>query len=243
MNMQMTAQDKYIKQWQQAVAKFGALSQRERWLIFLAGVAITYGLLSMLLIRPVTSEQNTLMSEIIQSQTQIATLSEQMNALKRNPVVDADLQNMQKIAQLKSEVQKQNQTLNNKQHELISPDNMPKVLNGLLQKNVGVRLLSVKTLATERVLLNDKNEVVVDTNGDAVNAQSLPNGHVLLYKHGLELTIAGEYFDLMRYVQNLEQLPVRVMWSKADLHTKEYPQNELTITVYTLSLDKTWLSI
>ena len=243
MSTQAKAPNKYAEQWQQVLTKFEALSQRERWLVFLAGVAVIYTLLNMLLISPVTSKQNALTGEISQSQTQMAAFGEQISALKQNPVVDVDAQNTQKIQQLKTEIQQQNQTLANKQHELISPDNMPKVLSGLLQKNTGVRLLAMKTLATERVLLNDKNEIVADANGDAANNQSLPNGHVLLYKHGLEVTIAGEYFDLMRYVQTLERLPMRVMWSKADLRAKEYPQNELTITVYTLSLDKTWLSI
>lgn len=243
MTTQMKTQNNYAEQWQQAIAKFEALSQRERWLVFLAGAVVIYTLLNMLLISPITSKQNTLTGEITQSQTQITTLGEQIAALRQNPNTDVDAQNSQKIAQLKTELQQQNQTLANKQHELISPDNMPKVLSGLLQKNTGVRLIGMKTLATERVLLNDKNEIVADASADATSAQSVPNGHVLLYKHGLEMTIAGEYFDLMRYVQTLEHLPMRVMWSKADLHTKEYPQNELTITVYTLSLDKTWLSI
>ncbi|HEY3299875.1 MAG TPA: MSHA biogenesis protein MshJ [Methylophilaceae bacterium] len=243
MSTQAKAPNQYAEQWQQALSKFEALSQRERWLVFLAGAVVIYTLLNMLLISPITSKQNALSAEISQSQTQMAAFGEQISALKQNPVVDVDTQNTKKIQQLKTEIQQQNQTLANKQHELISPDNMPKVLSGLLQKNTGVRLLAMKTLTTERVLLNDKNEIVADANGDAANNQSLPNGHVLLYKHGLEVTIAGEYFDLMRYVQTLEHLPMRVMWSKADLRAKEYPQNELTITVYTLSLDKTWLSI
>lgn len=243
MSTQAKAPNQYAEQWQQALSKFEALSQRERWLVFLAGAVVIYTLLNMLLISPITSKQNALSAEISQSQTQMAAFGEQISALKQNPVVDVDAQNTQKIQQLKTEIQQQNQTLANKQHELISPDNMPKVLSGLLQKNTGVRLLAMKTLATERVLLNDKNEIVSDANGDAANNQALPNGHVLLYKHGLEVTITGEYFDLMRYVQTLEHLPMRVMWSKADLRAKEYPQNELTITVYTLSLDKTWLSI
>lgn len=243
MNTQVTRQNTYAKQWQLVIAKFDALNQRERWLVFLAGIAVIYIVLNMFLISPISHKQNSLTAEISQSQTQAAALSEQMNAFNGNPVVDINVQNTQKIKQLKTEILQQNQTLSNKQHELISPDNMPKVLNGLLQKNTGVRLLAMKTLATECVLLNDKNEIVSDANGDATNNQPLPNRHVLLYKHSLEMTIAGEYFDLMRYVQTLEHLPMHIMWSKADLHAKEYPQNELTITVYTLSLDKTWLSI
>ncbi|MGZ8270097.1 MAG: MSHA biogenesis protein MshJ, partial [Methylophilus sp.] len=65
----------------------------------------------------------------------------------------------------------------------------------------------------------------------------------VIYRHGLELTLSGKYMALMRYTEDLEKLSQQVLWDKAVLKTKEYPVNELTITVYTLSLDKTWLSI
>jgi MSHA biogenesis protein MshJ len=234
-------------QWQQALEKFEALSKRERWLVFLAGLVAIGTLLNMLLISPVTTKQKTLASEIAQSQTQMATLGEQLNLLKQNPQLDADTQNGQKIAQLTKDIQQQRRALTGMQHDLISPESMPEMLGGLLQKNTGIRLLAMKTLPSERILLKDNNGVATDKPAGAEASTEAgdhaDNGQAAIYKHGVELTIAGQYFDLMRYVQALEHLPMRVMWSKADFRAKEFPQSELTITVYTLSLDKTWLSI
>ena len=247
----MSAQITKSVQWQQALDKFEALSKRERWLVFLAGLVAVYTLLNMLLISPVTTKQKALTSEITQSQTQMATLGEQLNLLKQNPQLDADTQNRQKIAQLVKDIQQQRRALTGMQHDLISPESMPEMLGGLLQKNTGIRLLAMKTLPSERILLKDNNGVTTDkpvgaeasiqTSAEA--GDHADNGQAAIYRHGVELTIAGQYFDLMRYVQALEHLPMRVMWSKADFRAKEFPQSELTITLYTLSLDKTWLSI
>jgi MSHA biogenesis protein MshJ len=54
--------------------------------------------------------------------------------------------------------------------------------------------------------------------------------------------------DLLDYVSQLEQMPWHVLWSKAALNEEQnpavmWPANRLKLTVYTLSLDKTWLSI
>ena len=65
----------------------------------------------------------------------------------------------------------------------------------------------------------------------------------VIYRHGVELTISGQYLDLLQYVEALESLPMHSLWRSALLQTKQFPESELTLRVYTLSLDKTWLSI
>jgi MSHA biogenesis protein MshJ len=34
-----------------------------------------------------------------------------------------------------------------------------------------------------------------------------------------------------------------LLWAKAKLETNDYPQSTLTLTLYTLSLDKKWLNL
>ena len=53
----------------------------------------------------------------------------------------------------------------------------------------------------------------------------------------------GGYADLTQYLQMLEKLPTQMFWGMADLNVVKYPQAELTLTLYTLSLDKTWLQV
>ena len=49
--------------------------------------------------------------------------------------------------------------------------------------------------------------------------------------------------DLVAYLVDLEQLPWRMYWGSVNLSAQTYPISRLTLTVYTLSLDKTWLSV
>ena len=46
-----------------------------------------------------------------------------------------------------------------------------------------------------------------------------------------------------QYLQTLEKLPTQMFWGMAKMDVVKYPQVELTLTLYTLSLDKTWLQV
>jgi len=55
--------------------------------------------------------------------------------------------------------------------------------------------------------------------------------------------VRGSYADLLQYLAALEKLPTQMFWSMAKMNVVKYPEAELTLTLYTLSLDETWLQI
>ncbi|NRR31874.1 hypothetical protein HSX11_16995 [Oxalobacteraceae bacterium] len=65
----------------------------------------------------------------------------------------------------------------------------------------------------------------------------------LLYCHGVELVLQGGYLDMIQYMDALEHLPGQLFWGKARMETEQYPSARLTLTLYTLSLDKNWIKL
>ncbi|MDL2353629.1 MAG: hypothetical protein QFF03_00065, partial [Pseudomonadota bacterium] len=65
----------------------------------------------------------------------------------------------------------------------------------------------------------------------------------LLYRHGVELTVRGNYLDMVNYMDALEAMPTQLFWGRAELHVDEYPNARLALTLYTLSLDKKWMKL
>ena len=53
----------------------------------------------------------------------------------------------------------------------------------------------------------------------------------------------SSYTDLLQYLRALEKLPTRMFWGMAKMQVAKYPETDLTLTLYTLSLDKKWLQI
>lgn len=70
------------------------------------------------------------------------------------------------------------------------------------------------------------------------------NGSAPLYRHGVEITVEGNYGDLMNYLASLENLPgPRLLWGGMRLKVEHHPAVQLSLTVYTLSLDRAWLEL
>jgi MSHA biogenesis protein MshJ len=71
-----------------------------------------------------------------------------------------------------------------------------------------------------------------------------PGDGAPLYRHGVEITVEGAYGDLMGYLASLETLPgPRLLWGGVKLKVEKHPTVQLSLTVYTLSLDRAWLEL
>ena len=64
-----------------------------------------------------------------------------------------------------------------------------------------------------------------------------------IWRHGVELTVRGSYGDLLRYLDAVERLPVRVYFGRAVLDASQFPEVDLRLTVYTLGMDRAWLAL
>jgi MSHA biogenesis protein MshJ len=221
--------------------KWAALNSRERWMVFFAGLAVIYAVLNALLLSPVQGQQHRIQTEMTQSSTQLADMKQQMAALGQHPVLNVDDINMQKIAEYKAKILAQQSEMNALQDTLVNPTQMPSLLKSLIAHHASLRLVDMKTMPPENFLNRNADESgmtgIVNTN--ATVATNAPR----IYRHAIIFTLAGNYMDLMQYAQALQGLSSQVLWDKAVLAAKAYPENELAITVYTLSLDATWLSI
>jgi MSHA biogenesis protein MshJ len=70
-----------------------------------------------------------------------------------------------------------------------------------------------------------------------------PKAGSLLYRHGVEISVRGNYLDMIDYMTALESLPTQLFWGGARFEVEDYPTSRLTLTLYTLSLDSKWLKL
>lgn len=64
-----------------------------------------------------------------------------------------------------------------------------------------------------------------------------------IYRHGVELTLEGQYADLVGYLQGLENAPKKVLWGGLTLKVTQHPQVLMTLRLHTLSLTAGWMEI
>ena len=225
------------EQWQKIVDKIDALALRERALIFVMMSVVLITPVNMFLLNPLREKEKSLSQQLSEKQTQIATLQSQLQDLAVSSQIDPDIENRKRVQELKRKLAELEAPLETVQQSLVSPDKKVSLLEDLLVQNPRLRLVSLKTLPATSVLESKSIEPGKKGGGVSVPVTSL------VYKHGVQLTLEGGYLDLLQYLVAMEKLPWRVVWGEADLRVDEYPKIVLTLTLYTLSLEKVWLSV
>jgi MSHA biogenesis protein MshJ len=236
-----------IELWKTINIKFDSLNKRERWLIFAACAFVVYSLINTLFLSPVLAKKKILNGEISTDQAQVQALQQQINEMNNQAIIDPDAQKKQRIAELQANIKLLDTKLEGMQSTLISPDKMPELLRSLLRKNGKLKLIELKTMPTAGLLASTQAQ----NNSASARPQSPDTASAIVnetlediaFKHGVEITVEGRYLDLLDYVSELENTSWHILWSKATLRTENPPISQLKLTVYTLSLDKTWLSI
>jgi len=235
--------------WLKLSSRIDALTLRERVIVFALAVVVLITLVNQALLDPLFREQKRLSQQIQQDQQKIAALRTQIQANLQIQAIDPDALNRETLRKLTEQMKQMQAELKEMQKGLVSPDKMPELLESILRQNGRLRLVALKTLPSQSLTDAGKAE------GSAPNSQGVASGVPAeskdktavpiapVYKHGVEVVVQGGYLDMLAYMAALERLPWQLFWAKAKLDSVEYSKATLTLTLYTLSLDKKWLNI
>ena len=207
--------------------RIDSASMRERVLLFLAAALILAFLFYSALINPLRDSQRRLSSNNAQHERELRTIQGEIQRMvsARNGDGDADARNRDRAAALRAEIAALDGRIAEEQRRFTTPQRMRDVLEEMLQREKRLRLIDLKTLPVT----------------DLAATQGQPGRRV--YRHGVELTLAGSYLDLHAYLSALEGLSTQLYWGRAEMSVAEYPIATLKLTVYTLSFDQAWLVV
>lgn len=223
------------QKWQEISARFDVLAMREKALV---SVAILVGGLFLgysFLIEPQIIREANQAKRIAQVKLEIDGVEAQLAATQTQKK-DPDATNRAALQEVRKNMAAIDTRLHSIQDSLVPPDKMQAFLAALLSKNRGLEVLSLRTLPATALV--ERAEAKKEGKQDALLAKGAN-----IYKHGVEIRLAGKYNDLLSYLAEMESMPQRIIWSRAELSVEEYPRSVLLLTVYTLSLDRKWLVV
>lgn len=221
--------------WGRASTAIDDLSLRERTMIFVAAAFVVISLINVLLIDPLLAKQKLLSTQVAQRQEKLKELQAQMQNIVQAKKDSEHSPLRDRLAQLNQQLKEQDQYLQSRTDRLIEPDKMADLLKKVLDHNGSLQLVELKTLPVSPLIETPKNAADKAANQSGTKRQ--------IFKHGVQITVRGGYLDLIRYVTALEKLPEQMFWGEASLSVDKYPDSLFTLTLYTLSLDKTWLAV
>ncbi len=229
---------------QQLAARIDALSLRERALVFAAAVAVVGFAGQQLVLAPIYRQQDALREQIDQQRNNMMGIDAEIAAKVTAYQNDPDAASRARLESVKRESAQLADSLLAMQHGLVPPERMAPLVDAILRANGRLQLVSMRTLPVEtisgRAAAAGTPDAAAAPAAAPADAAKAPD---MLYRHGVEVTVRGNYLDMVNYMSALEAMPTRLFWGKAQLEVEEYPASRLTLTLYTLSLDRNWMKL
>ncbi len=204
---------------------FDQLELRERLLIMSAAAIITFMLWLLLVHDELARAQNDETRAIANTNSaihaEIASQSELRDLQARAP--NDQLRNRRD--ELKAELDKIASQLDNTVSDFVDPEQMPLLLEEVFARHKNIQLLSVINLAPVPLELEPHS----DQTG--------------IFKHTLRLELEGSYFDVVRFLTDIEKSRWGLRWKRMNYTVAEYPLAQVLLEVETLSRDQYVLGV
>ena len=228
--------------WKKFAAAIDGRNTRERVLILAAATAVTFMLMETLLVGPVYTARKRLIAETRNDQAEIGKLAGQVRTLTLARAADPNRALKSRLAELKDQETTLRSQIDSQAADLVSPDRMPAVLERILVNNARLQLIEIKTLPRVGIGAGKPQGAARQPStqpGGAAPVEEQPE----MYRHGVEISMRGSYLDLLAYLKKIESLPVRLFWDSVNLSAAAYPAVTMRLVVYTVSLEKVWLTV
>lgn len=228
------------EQWTTIKEKYEAFEARERLLLVGAALAAIYLIWDFFFYLPTQKEKTliekqveTLEQEITKADAEFTVLS---GLAKRDPMAMAK----KEIEMLTLELEDLDRNLAELSHGLMPADKLSFMLHDVLKINGKLRLVDLKTLPAQAVILTSgEDQKGDDDKNDAENQNdSSQEDEIKLYKHGVDLVFKGGYKDALKYIYDLENIEWEFYWDRFSYFVEDYPDALVSIRVFTLSSDK-----
>ena len=220
---------------QQLANWIDTLSVRERSILLLAIIIAVFLVWDRILLEPLEKQAKQVQVKLKKQNNDLARIREQQQQIIARSTADPDASNLKQIAALKKVMQELDTQLKTMTVDLISPQQMVKVLEEVLTRETDLKLISVESLPPLALTDTDDKDAKKKKRGKTV----VPG----VYQHTLKIEFKGSYLSTMAYMQELESLSRRFYWGSVDFTVLKYPQAHVVITVNTLSLNEEWIGV
>lgn len=210
--------------FEQLAQKFDALSQRERGLIALA-VLVLVAMSAYMPIESLWKQQHSTAQQVkaLEQENKIST--QQIDLYQQRLAMDPNQDYRQRLNLLQQQNQEIDAQLNEQMVDMVPADYMPELLGNLLGQVQGIKLLKFTSVTPVPLL--------------AVGEEKKLN----LYSHGIRMSLEGDYFSVLRFVEAVEAMPDKLYWKRLDYKVADYPKGKIDIELYTLSINKDFISV
>jgi MSHA biogenesis protein MshJ len=201
--------------WQRIASRIDEMTLRQRAMLFATVSLVVVVFAHVALIEPLLLRQKTLIERSTRDQSQLAAVRAQIEGLLKEEQGDTNDPAQMAVRDLEARLAELEKSLAARKGAFVAPNRLPELLKTLLGPGRPIKLESLRTLPAVQV-----------------------QGGAEVYRHGLEMTLRGSYFELMQYLNELEKMPARLLWGGVELQVEQYPDVRLLLQIHTLSTQR-----
>lgn len=259
------------QRWRQLSTYIDGRTQRERGMLLGVAAAVLVAGVQIAVLGPLERKGALLRTQVTQSASAAAVVNDDIARRVADAGKDPNRLVRDKLEATRGDNARMRDALRTVQKGLVPPERIAPLLESILRANGRLKLVSLKSLPVETIDPGKdagkgtgdagkppppaSAQGIVDAVAAHASAQpaaaaaaavadaKAPGAGVVLYRHGVELTVRGGYLDMVDTMTALEGLPSQLFWGRAQLDVDAYPSAQLTLTLYTLSLDPKWMKI
>lgn len=203
--------------WESWSDKFTALTVREKGMIgFIVIFLLSFGVFTVV-IEPNLAQLSVVQSNKKSAKQSYVNTSNQISKLQNALNTDPNEKIKNEIIILKKQLIDIEAELEKVMTDYIAPEKMTAELTRLLKTSKDVRIVGMSVLPTQ----------AIDTDTEL----DLP----IYYRHQLEVTVVGEYFALMHFVENITTKNKQFGIENLNYEVIEHPQARMTLSLITIS--------
>lgn len=198
-------------------SRINALQLRERLLLLLTLVVLTYGVIDALFFSQLRARMEQAEQSLIDGQNKLAVLEQQSRELAASG---------DPLAHQKQTVRALQQTTASLEHQLeasmgnlLSYREAPQLLRELIDNRSHLQLRKLETRQST-----------------AMAAEPEPAATGTLSRFNLELDLAGSYLDTLDFLTTLEKSDWKLFWDRFSLRVTEHPQAQIQLKLFTLGI-------
>ena len=238
-----------LKPW---MTRFDRMKMGQSAGLVAATAAVLYFVLSLGLVGQNQARQNAHLKRIEAQKAELEAVRKDRRELAAALERDPNVQQQAQLDGIKRAIAEADAAL--AQLDAVAPQAAGAVLRELLAATPGLELASLKTLPVT-VAFQSKVAAVTPAKPAAAPADPLvavvagsapvatntapkreiaPRPPRSIYRHGIEISVKGNYLALLPYLEKLQRYPGRLYWTDVSLDVQSYPVAILRVTVYTL---------
>ncbi len=206
-------------------------SLRERALLVVISVVILHLGWETYFFQPLQREAKEITQKITETNKAVERMEQEVQGFREIIQNDPDAENKGRIQAVQNEIAQLHLRIQEVAEVLIEPEQMARLLEELLVREQGLKLIKLENLEPRSFFEQANPE------------DPRPQKGVNLFRHGFAIEFEGDFHSTLSYLKELEKLPWRFFWDAVIFDVQEYPKAKVRIELHTLGLSEGWIGV